>query len=194
MPPKVKITREDIVQTALDLVRAGGEATLNARLVAAALHCSTQPVFSNFATMEELQRAVIEAGYQYYLGFLEKEAESGKYPTYKAFGMAYVRFAYEEKELFKLMFMRDRHGAELEPTTDFEMSVNLIMSANGLSRERAHRMHMEMWVCVHGIATMLATSFFTPEWDAISEMTTDIYQGLRARHIQEEKDHGSHTN
>ena len=32
----------------------------------------------------------------------------GKYPPYKASGMAYIRFAKEEKELFKLLFMRDR--------------------------------------------------------------------------------------
>ena len=45
MPPKVKTTREDIVSTALSLVRARGAGALNARAVAAALGCSTQPVF-----------------------------------------------------------------------------------------------------------------------------------------------------
>ncbi len=194
MPPKVKITREDIIRTALDLIRAKGVTTLNARQIAAALNCSTQPIFSNFATMDDLQKAVIEAGYAYYLGFLKSEAESGKYPPYKAMGWAYIRFAYEEKELFKLLFMRDRGGEGLTPTEDFEMSVSLIMAANGLSRERAERFHLETWSCVHGIATMLATSFFMPEWELISDMITDVYQGLRMRHIQEEANNGSHSN
>ena len=193
MPPKVKITREDIIQTALELVRAGGEATLNARLIAAALRCSTQPVFSNFATMEELQRAVLEAGYEFYLNFLKKETESGQYPTYKAMGWGYIRFAYEEKELFKLLFMRDRGGAALEPTRDFEQSVALIMEATGLSHRRATQMHMEIWAYVHGIAVMLATSFLQLEWEMISDMTSDVYHGLRMRHIQEEKQNGSHS-
>ena len=187
MPPKVKVTREDIVRAALDLVRAEGTATLNARSVAEALGCSTQPIFSNFATMEALQEAVIEAGYDYYLGFLKAEAEAGRYPHYKAFGMAYIRFAREEKELFRLLFMRDRSGEGLVPTEDFEASVAIIMEVNGLPRERAERMHLEMWACTHGIATMLATSFFTPEWELISHMMTDVYQGLRARHIKEEE-------
>ena len=193
MPPKVKITREDIIRTALDMIRANGAAGLNARTIAVALNCSTQPIFSNFATMDELQKAVIEAGYADYLGFLKREAESGRYPTYKAFGRGYIRFAYEEKELFKLLFMRDRGGEGFVPTEDFERSVALIMEANGLSRERAERFHLEMWACVHGIATMLATSFFTPEWALISNMMTDVYQGLRTRHIQEEHENGSHS-
>ena len=53
MPPKIKITKEEIVDTALNLVREAGEQALNARSIAAKLKCSTQPVFSNFETMED---------------------------------------------------------------------------------------------------------------------------------------------
>ncbi len=186
MPPRVKITKEDIIKTAVELVRAGGEQSINARAIAMALNCSTQPVFSNFSTMDELQKAVVDAAYLRYLGFLKKEAESGKYPKYKAFGMAYIRFAKEEKELFKLLFMCDRKGGELTPTLDFEASIQMIMQANGISREKAERMHLEMWTCVHGIGAMLATSFLTLEWELISNMLSDVYQGIRARHLSEE--------
>ncbi|MBE6620195.1 MAG: TetR/AcrR family transcriptional regulator [Ruminococcaceae bacterium] len=186
MPPKVKITKEDIIQTALTLVREGGEASLNARSIAAALNCSTQPVFSNFATMEELQKATVAAAYDCYVGFLVREVENGAYPKYKAFGRGYIRFAKEERALFKLLFMRDRGGEDLSPTPDFEASVDMIVAANGVTREQATRIHLEMWACTHGIATMIATSFFEPEWELISEMLSDVYKGLRARHALEE--------
>ena len=185
MPPKVKIPKEDILQTALALVRQHGEDTINARAIAAALGCSTQPVFSNFATMQELQEATLAAAYDIYLAFLQKEAESGRYPQYKAFGMAYIRFAREETELFRFLFLRDRKGAALIPTPDFSASVAIIMHANGCSQEQAERMHLEMWACVHGIATMLATSFLTLEEEHISNMLSDVYQGLKA-HCREE--------
>ena len=185
MPPKVKVTKKDIIDTSLELCRKHGESALNARSVAAALGCSTQPVFSNFATMEELSLAVRAAAYELYLSFLQREAESGKYPQYKSFGMAYIRFAKEEKELFKLLFMCDRRGAELMPTADFDASVKMIMEANGLSEEEATLLHMEMWVCVHGIATMFATSFLELDEKTVSTMLTDVYLGTRARHISE---------
>ena len=193
MPPKVRITKESKINTALELVRTGGMETINARGIAAALGCSTQPIFSNFSSIEELEAKTIEAAYSLYLGFTESEAKSGKYPTYKAYGMAYIRFANEERELFKLLFMRDRQGEDMSPTSDFEASCRLIMEANGISKEKAMLMHLEMWSCVHGIATMLATSFLTLEWELISNMISDVYHGIRAKHIEEEKN-GSDKN
>ncbi len=187
MPPKVKITKKDITEIALELVRKSGESAINARSIASALGCSTQPVFSNFATMDELKGAVVTAAYECYLGFLEREVASGKYPQYKSFGMAYIRFAKEERELFKLLFMCDRKGGNLTPTADFEESVRLIMNANGISREKAELMHLECWTCVHGIATMLATSFLELDSELISKMVTDVYTGIRARHLSEGK-------
>lgn len=184
MPPKVKVTKKDIINTALDMIRREGEAVVNARSVAAELGCSTQPIFSNFATMEELQNAVKRAAYDLYFDFLNKEATSGEYPRYKAFGMAYIRFARDEKELFKLLFMCDRKGEDISPTADFEESVKMIMQANGIGREKAELMHLEIWTSVHGIGTMLATSFLNLEWGLISNMISDVYQGIRARHTE----------
>ena len=187
MPPKVKITKEEIVKTAIDLIRSEGEEAVNARRIAAALGCSTQPVFSNFATMEALQQAMIEAAYTHYLAMLDREVKSGRYPPYKAFGMAYIRFAEEEKELFKMLFMCDRSRGSVLPTVDFEQSVEMIMQANSVSREVAELIHLEMWSCVHGIGTMLATSFCTLDRELISRMISDIYHGIQRMHQAKEE-------
>lgn len=192
MAPRVKVTKESIVNVAVEIVRRDGAQGLNARTVASALHCSTQPVFSNFVTMEDLQQATLTAAYEIYLDFLKHEAERGEYPQYKAFGMAYVRFAKEEKELFKLLFMCDREGKDLTPTPDFDASIEMIMNANGVTRDVATLMHLEMWTCVHGIGTMLATSFLSLEWELVSDMLTDVYQGIRARHLTEEMKNDCH--
>ena len=79
MPPKVKITKENIIDTAVDLVRK--KEPLNARTLATALNCSTQPLFSNFASMEELRLAVLEKANVLYEECITREIESGKYPT-----------------------------------------------------------------------------------------------------------------
>lgn len=187
MPPKVKVTKEEIIRAALDMVRENGESTINARSIANALNCSTQPIFSNFVSMEELQEQVIIAAHNLYLDFIKKEVESGKYPEYKAFGMAYIRFAKDEKELFKLLFMCDRRGKDLIPSSDFNAAIEIIKKANGVSHQEAELMHMEMWAFVHGIGTMLATSFLDLEWDLISDMISDVYQGIRAKQLSGEQ-------
>lgn len=186
MPPKVKITRQDILKTALALLKTDGNGAINARNLAAALSCSTQPIFSNFASMEELDEAIKQEAYTRYLSFIQSEIESEKYPKYKAFGMAYIRFAKEEKELFKLLFMCEREDKDLSPSADFKASVDMLMEQNGITREKAELMHLEMWSCTHGIGAMLATSFLSPDEELISRILTDIYQGLRARIITEE--------
>ena len=189
MPPKVKISKQDIIQTAVDLIRKSGEDSVNARSIATALNCSTQPIFSNFSSMEELQEEVIYSAYCLYTEFLQEECKSSKYPKYKAFGMAYIRFAGEERELFKLLFMRDRSGGEsMDFSPDFDQSVQMIMHANSITEEKARLIHLEMWIFVHGIATMLATSFLSLEWDLVSDMLTDAYKGIIARHTSEENE------
>ena len=144
--------------------------------------------------MEELHEATVAEAYGIYLRFLSDEVKNGKYPQYKSFGMAYIRFAKEEKELFKLLFMCDRKGEELSPSVDYEASVEMIMKANGITREKASLMHLEMWVCVHVIGTMMATSFLTLDWELVSQMLTDVYQGIRAKLLSEEKQDGRNQN
>ena len=47
MPPKVKVSREEIINATVEIVRRSGAQAVNARTVAAALGCSTQPILSN---------------------------------------------------------------------------------------------------------------------------------------------------
>ena len=186
MPPKVKITKQEIVAATLSLLREQGEQAMNARTIAAAIGCSTQPIFSNFDSLDELQNAVFAAAYDHYHSFLMREMESGKYPPYKAFGMAYIRFAKEEKQLFRVLFMCDRKGQDLLPSSDYSQSVDMIMKANGISRAEAELWHLEMWCFVHGIGTILATSYLSLDPELIGSMLTDVYQGLRTKYVKEE--------
>ena len=183
MPPKIKTTKEDIINAAVNIVRNSGAQAINARTVASALHCSTQPVFSNFATMEELRFAVVEKAYALCGDYIRREIESEEYPVYKASGMAYIRFAKEEKELFKLLYMRDRTN-EIIPESD-ELSIQMesvVHRSTGLDKDEAKLFHLEMWAYVHGIATMMATNFIDLEWDLVSRMLSDAYQGLRKQY------------
>lgn len=185
MPPKARITKEEIIQTTVNLVRVSGAESINARAIASSLSCSTQPIFSNFTSMEELEEATIKAAYEIYLSFIKNEVENGNYPMYKSYGMAYIRFAKEEKELFKLLFMRDRTEENISLSPDFNESVTLIMKANNVSEDIARLIHLEMWTCVHGIGTMLATSFVFLEWELISQITSDVYHGIIAKYKKE---------
>lgn len=183
MPPKIRITKDEIISAAVDIVRKDGAQAVNARTVAAALNCSTQPVFSNFATMDQLHRAVAERADSLYREYMKREVECGAYPPYKAAGMAYIRFAKEEKELFKLLYMCDRRGTPIPEDADLTNQMEAMVHHNtGLASPDARLFHLEMWVYVHGIATMFATGYLDLDWELVSQMLTDAYQGLRKRY------------
>ena len=159
---------------------------MNARMVATMLHCSTQPIFSNFSTMDELRCAVSQKADLICREYLQREVDSGKYPAYKASGMAYIRFAKEEKELFKLLYMCDRSGAPVPEESDlFSDMASMVRHNTGLSDAQTKLFHLEMWVQVHGIATMFATNYLDLDWDLVSRMLTDTYQGLRKQYGME---------
>lgn len=180
-----KITRPEILAAALELVRREGADCLNARSLAKELGCSTQPVFSNFSSMEEVRQAVMERAEEVYHEYLHREIHDGHYPPYKASGIGYIRFAQEERELFRLLFMRDRTG-EAPPEDNIQEILQLVQQRTGLDPEQAWYFHLEMWVYVHGIATMLATNYLRWDWPQISRMLTDAFLGMRLRYQQEE--------
>jgi AcrR family transcriptional regulator len=186
MPPKVKVTKEDIIETATLIVRERGAQAINARTVAAVLKCSTQPVFSNFATMDELKLAVVEKADKICSDYIHREINKGEYPEYKASGMAYIRFAKEEKELFKLLYMRDRTKETISQPSELNDKMESVVQNNtGLSSEEVKLFHLEMWAYVHGIAAMVATGFVNLDWELVSRMLTDAYQGLRKQYGME---------
>lgn len=190
MPAKKQITKSDIIKASMEILKESGMDAVNARSIAKKLNCSTQPIYLSFNSMNELKQAVIQSANEVYLKYLANEVKSALYPPYKCYGMGYIRFAKEEKELFKLLFMRDRSDekkkSEQEEKAEVSHITELIAKNLGISKDEAYIFHIEIWTCVHGIATMLATSYLDLDFDAISNIITDIYQGLRTRYKKED--------
>lgn len=188
MPPKVKVTKEDVITASINMVRESGVDVLNARALATYIGCSTQPIFSNFSSMTELKQEVLKAAESIYVDFLRREMESGQYPPYKASGIGYIRFAKEEKELFKMLFMREREVETIKDEFDgmTREVVEMMQRSMGWSYEKAEQFHLRMWIFVHGIATLLATSYLPLPWEDISNLITDMYQGMSKQNLSEE--------
>ena len=187
MPPKVKITKEDIINKGIELVREHGADSINARGIANALGCSTQPIFSNFESMEDLSEQIILSAYDLYLKFIETELGENKYPPYKAYGMAYIRFAKKEKELFKLLFM-SKEGAKTNGSdfVSYDDIISAMANALGIGNDTANQMHTEMWIWVHGAATCIASDFLMFDEEKISEMLTVVYNSLRDHYTKKQ--------
>ena len=70
MPPKAKITKEMIEDTAFEIVRKEGADKVTARSISEQLSCSTQPVLYYFSTVEEIKKAVYKKADEYHTAYL----------------------------------------------------------------------------------------------------------------------------
>lgn len=178
MPPKIKFTKEQIFDSAIEIVRKNGVEKLSARTIANSLNSSPQPIFSYYKNMEELKKSVIEYAYNLYQKYNSEHIKSGKYPIYKSYGMAYINFAKNEKEFFKLLFMSDKSEKR---DIDISDVINIIMKNLNLNKENATLFHFETWTFVHGIASMHITNYLNLNEEEISVVLTDVFEGLKLR-------------
>ena len=179
MPKPKKITREQILEAAEQIVRSSGIDALRARMLADKLNCSTQPLFREYKTMDEIKADVIvRVGEKFNEYYNEKMKQGGVHP-YRASGLAYIGFSKDEKEFFKLLFMRDRTNERLP---QYDTTVNAVLETIkehfALNQEEAHKLHERMWVVVHGIATLNLTGFVEMSDETVNEILSDIFTGL----------------
>ncbi len=182
MAPKFKFTKDKIIREATELVRQSGKEALTARMLAEKLCSSVKPIFTLFDGMGEVKREVLKYANSLYGEHIKKHMESGEFPPYKASGMAYILFAKEERELFKLLFMRDRSAEMISEDREAIRPILCeVMKSTGFSEDEAYLFHLEMWIFVHGIASMAANSYLTWDMDFVSSALSDIYMGLKYR-------------
>lgn len=164
MAPKPKVTKEQIVSAALACVREGGVSSLTAKSLAQALSCSTQPIFWHFESMDALKREVFSAALEIFGQALRREVDCKS--RYLALGLNYIRFATEERELFRMLFMSDFGKTDLVgANVEMEYVLGVIEETEHITGEDAKTIYRDMWLFSHGIAAMMAagTAHFSDE-------------------------------
>lgn len=180
MPPKIRITREAIIEASIKIVKDAGYENLNARSVAKELGCSVQPVFREFSGMDDLKKAVVEKVGEIYSKYLLDSMS--KEDNLLGLEMAYIRFAQEQKNLFRLLHMSDRLG--LSKTEEFtKVGVNheivkTMADMTGLTLENAALLYTCTFFTSHGIAAMLATNHCTFKEEEIMDIIGNVFDGL----------------
>ena len=155
MPPKFKFKREEIVEAAVNLTRRGGVDAVTARGIAGELGVSTQPIFTCFKNMEEAKEEVRIYAEKLCHNYLEKGVEASI--PFFGFGIAYIRFAKEESELYKMLFINpDKKGESMLDTLSGIRSIviNSIEKTYRFNEKEAKRLFRDLWLAAHSIATL----------------------------------------
>lgn len=171
MSRKQTVTRRKMLDAAKKTVQKYGADNLTVRAVARELGCSTQPVYSEFGGMEELKSALAEEAKRYYRSKIDGYlAEDGR-NRYEAYGMGFVRFAREERGLFRFLYLRGRECSDLPRVEDPYLGDIIAEMKNlyGMDEERARLFHGDMSVFSYGLAVAVNTDYFDLTDEEIAE-------------------------
>ncbi len=181
MPPKVRFKENDIVDAAYELARKKGLDAINARSVAAAIGCSTQPIFRVFENMEQLKDRVLEKAIECFSEYIDTNRQSSG-AVYKSVGIAYLLFATEEPYLFQMVFLskRDERQKAMSAFACKEVVVQTLMEQSGFSLEQAKVIHQHMWVYTYGLAAILATGQLKYTTNELNDLLMMEYRAIVA--------------
>ncbi len=166
MSRKATITQEEIVNAAFKITVKEGFDQITSRKLAGAAGCSTQPIFRIYDNMDELKKDVALKAIAYFEDFCRGREKTHERP-FVDLGLSYIRFAQENPNLFKLLFVSN-DGKDSRSMYDIvngsdENVVREVSRAHGLGVRDAEHLFMKMWIFIHGAGCMAVTGDYDLE-------------------------------
>lgn len=179
MPPKAKITKQMILNTALDLTRETGFETVNARSIAGKLQCSTRPIFTCYENMDALKKDFLAFAYEYYEWYVEYYRNRVNISPCLVLPLSYIEFAREETHLFKLLFVNDMdldmtEAKDFYKEADNEKRAEEFSEIIGIGLEKAKVIFLDLFLYTHGIAVLTATKKLTLDRKSAEKRVVNI--------------------
>ena len=156
---KKTFTKEEIVEAAFQVVREQGRKKLSARAIAKELNSSTMPIYSTINSMKDVEQEVGQKFTELLLQYC-LTPWTGNFLVDMSFG--YVRFAKDEKELFRTMFLDD----EPSELADYEKQKPVVFKTlaaqlkkepdyKDLDEEQIDHITQNMEIIIHGLACLI---------------------------------------
>lgn len=159
MPAIKKISKEAVIDAAVDVLREDGFSAINARSVAKKLGCSTQPIYCSFRNMDELKMALTERAIQMHTRRVRDSLRTheGNDSRYSSYGMGFVKFAAEEKQLFRWLYLEGEQFGPYQSDVLQSEVIQTIVDEFGYSNETAKEFHRDMVYYSYGLAILANT-------------------------------------
>ena len=184
MPASLKVSQQEIIEAAFNVVRRYGWAKLSARSIAKELNLSTMPIYHQFKSMVDLEEEIVRKAMA-----LLKEYQSKPYTGNRSLdrSIGYIMFAREESHLFHAIndeshsAWQAKYGDATFDQHSEELSRDPLVK--GLTKEQLRRLNFLLWIFVHGVASLknwMQTQRFSDERvvELMTEGTRKIIQGF----------------
>ncbi|BBH24172.1 TetR family transcriptional regulator [Paenibacillus baekrokdamisoli] len=183
MPPKAEITKEKVLDAAFEMVREQGLEVLTARSIAQRLKCSTQPIYSMYGSMEEVNEDVFNRAVDFALTSM-KQYENEKNAPAMNLAIGCLLFARNEKQLFRALYLSDYSSHYLKRNKDklndeiYAAFLKLDNRLSTIAESKVQKMFLKLTAYWLGIGTMINTNMLELDINEAIEMLAEMYQAL----------------
>jgi len=185
------LQRDAIVDAARALIVAGGLEALSLRRLARGMGVTAPALYAHVRDKQDLVRAVVDIEIEALAASFEKFKDLGPVDRIRAHSRAYVVYARENPELFRVMLLVPpgglAGGVPLPATTNaFAEAVRAVdeaIATGAIKSDDALLVALTLWSGAHGVASLLQLGFDLPrelEDAMIDEVTDRILAGYQA--------------
>lgn len=185
MPPKAKVTKDNILDAALTIASKEGFSGITARSVAKELGCSVAPIYVNFETMEELMEGLMKKIASLSADLL---AEQQGQDYFERIGKASLAFARRYPVIFREMALMP---ADRQMQDEMQAGILAGMAQDETMKhwtsEERRRLLLKMRVFQLGLSLMVANNSLPGEMtdkdqdDLLMETGEELFMIHKAR-------------
>ena len=161
MPPKQRFNKAMVLEAALKITREAGFEAVNARSLAAALNCSTAPIYSYCSNMDELKKELLDFAIRQFMDSINQHKDDPDFLSYTNYIL--VHTALHDSHFFRFIYLSHSHDGEslynlLMKYETHRFILAHICTKYGLSHEQGRDVFYKLWFLVFGISAFLSTN------------------------------------
>jgi AcrR family transcriptional regulator len=179
--------RDEILDAATGLLLETGYAkAVSIRSVAQRVGVTPPSIYLHFADKDALMDAVSARYFERLDEEMQRAAEgcTTTLDVLRAQGLAYVRFALQTPELYRIATMGEGHpGSDVDITlassafVHMRAGVQAMMDEGIYAKDDATRVALELWSAAHGVAALLIAKPYLP-WGDVEEFTDRVLRAV----------------
>ena len=181
--------REEILDATTELLLETGHAkAVSIRAVAQRVGVTSPSIYLHFADKDGLLDAVCARYFERLDEEMQRVAagQASTIEVLRAQGLAYVRFARQNPELYRIATMGEGHpGSDVDMTLDSSAFVHMRTTIEALMGQGVYppgdstAAALELWTAAHGVAALLIAKPYLP-WGDVEEFTDRVLRSIAA--------------
>lgn len=158
-----KITKDMIVDAALEIFRAEGFDAVTSRRVAFKLGCSTQPIYFEYKNMDELKNDIVKKVVGQLNEIFSSVSNEGKEDpdefVYRSFGLSFLKFVQADPFVFRQIYIVDGKIGRQVDNLRMPIILDILENKYGYKKETALAIHKMASCSFMGMAVFVSSGY-----------------------------------